>query len=354
MSRRSTNLLKYALSALHYSGADSLIAPLTRGVGVIFMLHHVHPDAPAAFAPNRILKITPDFLERTINYVRESGFDIVSLDELHFRLTEGEFERPFAAFTFDDGYRDNLQHAYPVFKRHQLPFTIYVPTDFADGTGDLWWLALEHVIAHVDQLSLVMNGERRTLSCRDPDEKNAAFHRVYWWLRSIDERTARRQVAEMCRSIGFDARKLAADQLMGWDELRILAADPLVTIGGHTRSHFALAKLPLAEARLEMESNIRRLEHELERPCRHFSYPYGCALSADAREFELARELGLKTAVTTRKGLLHARHTDQLTALPRFSLNGDFQDERYLRVLLNGAPFAMLDAVQRTRQLARL
>src|SRR5215510_9255084 len=187
MSRRTTRFLKVGLSALHYSGADSMIAPFTRGIGAIFMLHHVNPEKPARFEPNRILKVTPQFLELAIRQVRRSGFEIVSLDEAHFRLIEGDYGKPFVCFTFDDGYRDNLEHAYPVFKRHNLPFAIYVPTEYADGWGDLWWLALEKVIARVEALSVKLGGVQRRLRCATPTTKDAAFQTIYGWLRSIDE-----------------------------------------------------------------------------------------------------------------------------------------------------------------------
>ena len=138
MSRRTTKLLRAGLSALHYSGADGMLAPLTRGVGACFTLHHVRPEPVERFHPNRILSVTPEFLDGVIHQVVENGFEIVSLDEAHFRLAEGDFERPFVCFTFDDGYKDNLEYAYPIFRRYGLPFAIYVPTDFADGVGDLW------------------------------------------------------------------------------------------------------------------------------------------------------------------------------------------------------------------------
>ena len=134
---------------------------------------------------------------------------------------------------------------------------------------------------------------------------------------------------------------------MNWDEIRRLAADPLVTIGAHTRRHYALAKLTLSEARAEIEESVRRIEREIGKPCRHFSYPYGDETSAGQREFDLVKELGLKTAVTTRKGLIHARHAGELTALPRVSLNGDYQKPRYVKVLLSGAPFALFNVMQK-------
>ncbi len=127
---------------------------------------------------------------------------------------------------------------------------------------------------------------------------------------------------------------------MDWDELRAFASDPLVTIGAHTRRHLALAKLSVSEARLEMEESIQRLEQELGRKIVHFSFPYGDETSAGPREFELARELGMRTAVTTRKGLIHEHHADLTTGLPRLSLNGNFQSPHYVKVMLSGAPFA--------------
>ena len=275
MSRRTTNILKAVLSAMHYSGADSMIAPLTRGIGAIFMLHHTSPAKPGKFEPNRILRISPQFLELVIRQVRASGFEIVSLDEAHFRLVEGDYGKPFVCFTFDDGYRDNLEYAYPIFKRHHLPFAIYVPTDYADGRGDLWWLTLEKVIVQVDALTLKMNGSLRRLRCGTPAEKDATFHTVYWWLRSIDEVDARGIVRELCNGIDFDADGMCRDLMMNWSEIAHLAADPLVTIGGHTRRHYALAKLTQAEAYAEIDTSVRRIEQETGKPCRHFSYPYG-------------------------------------------------------------------------------
>jgi polysaccharide deacetylase len=118
---------------------------LHQGRGVIFMLHQVRSDPAQEFEPNRILRVTPDFLDSVIESTLEAGFDVISLDDVPHRLEEGS-ERPFAAFTLDDGYRDNREFAYPIFKRHSIPFTIFVSSDFADGNPELWWLTLEEVL----------------------------------------------------------------------------------------------------------------------------------------------------------------------------------------------------------------
>lgn len=342
-------MLKALLSTLHFSGADAMLARYTQGLGAILKLHHVRPEQPGSFEPNRALKVTPDFLERAIAQVRRQDFEIVSLDEAHFRLIEGETnQKPFVCFTFDDGYRDNFDYAYPIFRRHRLPFAVYVATDYPDGHGDLWWLALEQVIAKRPVLDIKIDGLSRRLHCSTPPAKEAAFETVYGWLRTINETDAREVVRELCQSADVHAPSLCRDQIMNWDEIRQLADDPLVTVGAHTRRHYALAQLSLAEARAEIGGSIARIEQETGRACRHFSYPYGDTASCGQREFDLAREFNMKTAVTTRPGPVHDDGAQRLTCLPRVPINGDYQKSRYVKVLLSGAPFALSGLLRRT------
>ena len=347
MSRHTTKLLKAALSALHYSGADDLIATYVGGDGVILMLHHVTPDQPRDFEPNGILKVTPPFLESVIGEVRSSGFEIIALDDVKARLATPEPKKPFAVFTLDDGYKDNRHHAYPVFKRHDVPFTIYEPAAYADGEGDLWWLVLEEALRRLSSVDVDRDGAQRAYSLATAEEKIAAFHDIYWCLRQMPEAGARAITRELAVKAGFDPASLCRGLMMNWDEIRALAADPLVTIAAHTCHHFALAKLAFADAQREIADSVARITKELGKPCRHFSYPYGEEGSAGTREFDIARSLGIETAVTTRKGLVRKSHAAAMTALPRLSLNGDYQDLRYLKVLLSGLPFALRDGAKR-------
>jgi peptidoglycan/xylan/chitin deacetylase (PgdA/CDA1 family) len=134
---------------------------------------------------------------------------------------------------------------------------------------------------------------------------------------------------------------------MNWQELSELAADPLVTIGAHTVNHPKLRKTAEPAIRHEMAESVARIEEMLGIRPVHFSYPFGDPTAAGPREFALARELGFKTAVTTRPGVLFPEHRDHLMALPRISLNGEFQRLRYLKVLTSGAATALQTRFQR-------
>ena len=112
---------------------------------------------------------------------------------------------------------------------------------------------------------------------------------------------------------------------MSWEELAELAADPLVTIGAHTVNHPMLAKLPEKAVRSELDMSRSVIEAALGMRPEHLSYPVGDRTSAGPREFAIAAELGFKTAVTTRPGVLFRGTAAHLTALPRISLNGEYQ-----------------------------
>jgi peptidoglycan/xylan/chitin deacetylase (PgdA/CDA1 family) len=354
MKVATNDILKAALRTLYHTRMDEALAPITKGAGVIFMLHHVAPHEPQDFAPNHILSIAPDFLEKVLGHVVDRDFDIVSLDEAYDRMASGKAgARRFATFTLDDGYRDNIDCALPIFRKYNAPMTIYVAPDFCDNKGLAWWLTLETVVRKSSAISVPFADGEKSFRLTTPEEKNAAYAEIYPWLRSMTDDAIHCHVNRWAALAGINPRAACHDLVMDWDEVRAASRDPLVTIGAHSMSHAALAKCSEDEARWQIEASVQHIEHELGKDCRHFAYPYGDAGSAGPREFEIAGELGLRTAVTTRKGLIGADVRDQLTNLPRLSLNGDFQDERLLQVLLNGAPFKMLDLAKDLAKVAR-
>ena len=160
--------------------------PFVAGIGAILTLHHVRPPRPGRFQPNQLLEVTPRFLENVVRWLRRSQLDLVSLDEMHRRLVEGDFKRRFACLTIDDGYRDTLQWAYPILKANKVPFCVYIPTSFPDRIGELWWLAIEAVV--VPQRIVLLVDDRAQLGFTF-STKNTIFD-VYNWGAAFAPRTS--------------------------------------------------------------------------------------------------------------------------------------------------------------------
>ena len=148
-------------------------------------------------------------------------------------------------------------------------------------------------------------------------------------------------VGDLAARAGIDGAAMVASLCMDWREIVELSRHPLATIGAYTISHKMLAKWPMGVARQEMLGSKQRIEEKLGAPVRHFAYPVGDPTSAGAREFALAAELGFASAATTRPGMIFPAHRGHLTALPRVSVNGNWQDGGYFEVLMSGAPFAL-------------
>lgn len=334
MALSKHDVIAAGFRAIAASRADLWLGPLVRGLGLILTFHHVRPAREDAFQPNRLLEITPEHLDRTLTLVSEAGFDIVPLDAVPERVARGEGR--FVALTFDDGYRDNRDHALPILRRHGAPWTMFVTTDYAEGRGRLWWLELEEAV----RVSSRVVFEGSTYPAATPAEKTAAFAELYATLRAGPEPRLRDATASLCDGAGIDRKALVRDLCLSWDEIAALAeSEPALTIGAHTLSHPMLAKWDEADASREIAASKSAIEARLGRPVRHLAYPVGDPGSAGTREFRLASEAGFATAVTTRPGHLFAGHRDHPTALPRVSVNGLHQTDAAIRALLSGVPF---------------
>jgi peptidoglycan/xylan/chitin deacetylase (PgdA/CDA1 family) len=334
--------IRMGLEALYFSGAWKVFGPLSSGIGTIFTMHHVRPARLEAFQPNALLEIEPAFLETLIEYLRYKKVDMVSLSEAKRRLREQDYARRFVCFTLDDGYRDNLEFAYPIFKKHGVPAALFIATSFPDKIGLLWWLALERAVAATDRIVIEVEGKSRFFDCANASAKQSVYDQIYWWLRGLaDEKEMRRIVTDLCERYGVDPLGPCKELCMDWKELETIAADPLITIGAHSVNHYMLKKWPDATVKEELKQSASVIEKALGKKPVDFAYPVGDKTSADARDFSLATEAGYELAVTTRPGVIFPEHRDHMTALPRISLNGNFQAIRYVDVLRSGVPFSL-------------
>lgn len=328
MTRRH-GLVRAALTGLAAVRADRWLPVPADAAGMAVTLHHVRPEQPRDFAPNRHLSVTPEFLEEFIRLFREAGWEFVSVDD----LLSGQGRHRRIAVTLDDGYRDNAEHGLPIFRRHQVPFCVYVCAGFAERTAELWWEALEQVIAGTDQIAGEAD-EPGWLSTRTPTEKQKAFDIWLKWMTIVaDESCQRAVIRRLTARYGVDLARLCDDLVLPWDGVRALAAEPLCTIGAHTLTHPALARLPADRALAEMAGSADRIERELGLRPTTIAFPYGYAAAAGQREARLAAKAGFAASFTTRPGYVPrggSRH-----GLRRVSLNGLYQDPRLYRALLS-------------------
>ena len=287
-------------------------------LGLVYMLHHITEKNPNGIPTNEDLKVSPQFLETIIIKYKKQGFSFVSLDELsEIIASEKTPEHPFIAFTIDDGYLDNYTEALPVFERQQVPFTIFVATDFIDQKAILWWDILEDLILKND--SIHIGGKE--FRCRTFQEKWDVFRILRKIILCIDPKKLKEALEELFSYYNIDWYEPIRRQAMNWEQVKTISQHPLCTIGGHTVSHTVLNQLNEKEFHQEVSLGIEKLQAVIGKPIHHFAYPYGSPNEIGEREYQLISEFGFKTVFSSYGGCITNENKHNTTHLPRVYLH---------------------------------
>ena len=273
-------------------------------MAVILMFHEIQQDCRSELMTGTSVAL----FEYSLNWLRQEGWEIVSLEECLERLATDPRPRRYAVLTFDDGYRDNVTTALPILERNNAPFMMYVPTGALTRTLQSWWLGLREIFRSRDAVTIDAMAVR--FRCPDFDTKTSALNKVTQWIHEDYNRVA--MLGPTFNRAGLSLSALNEAYFLNERELQVLAQHPLASIGGHTTSHAALASLDVRSARAEMVGNRNYLEKLLQLPVRHVAYPYGTSRACGPREEQLAREVGFSTAVTTRHGHVSDRKLNHL------------------------------------------
>lgn len=318
----------------YFTGIARLLAPRMGGIGVVLKFTHVRPFEPGRLDPQHA--ITPRFLDRLLKALDRWQFDIVSLDEMTQRLSQPPgTRRRFVCLTFDGGFRDFVTHAWPLLKKQNAPFALFVPSNAPDGNADLWWLALERIIRENSRVSLMFEESERHFNVGDLRAKRELFRMLFGWLRSVPQKVRAEAMNELCARYSIDVKAVCNAQCLSWSELSEMSASPLATIGSATVSYPVLAHSLNDAAEREMSIGRTVIEASLGRPARHFAYPFGDARSYGRRHAMMAGQLGFATACTSEPGVIMPGRTDVLN-LPRIAWDGRRNSLRLMRVILTG------------------
>lgn len=301
---------------------------LLHGLATICTLHRVQAPTPQALAANEGLKLDPLRLQQFVVSARARGYTFVSLDELHEVLVRRQPARRLLLLTLDDGYADNCSIAWPLLQQLRVPFAVYICTDFPDRKAILWWYLLEQRLLRGQPVQAASGA---WLACDSPAAREQAFMQLRQELLALSGAARDARLQQLFGEDRAAWLQPVAELGLSWQQIHQMSTDPLVTLGAHGISHRALSSLSAEELQQEVAGSCQRLAQMIGRPVQHFCYPFGGAQEAGEREFRLLAELGLRTATTTREGVIRRQHAQRLLALPRYMLSNQFSWPAYAR-----------------------
>lgn len=313
-------LTKHLSPLLQNSGIGHLTKPLYGGRGHILMFHRVIPWVNKERIHNHLsLEISPEHLEDIINFFKNRNYHFIDLDLMPAWLQDKNNEnKKFVIFTFDDGYKDNLDFAFPVFRKFNVPFTIYITNSFPENNSVLWWYILEKILMENDELRYTFSDKDMKIDCSDYRKKELAFTNLRMLFTRYSANNLEDEISGFFSRYGHNIHELNNEITLGWDEIKQLVNEPLVTIGSHTINHYNLCSLPDEKAFHEISGSKKMIESKINKSVNHFSYPLG---SYGLREIELVKKCNFSTSTTTKTANIFHEHVHHLFSLPRISIN---------------------------------
>ena len=277
----------------------------SQGAARIFYYHRVNDDRDPYFDA-----ISTEHFEIHMRYLARN-YRVVSLAEAYRYLEGGESTETVVAVTFDDGYRDNFECAYPILRRYGLPATIFLTTGHLDSGEPLWFEQLAEAIKNTtrEHIDLEIDIPRRYW-LRTIEEKLASNGRIFSLLRGFDDTSRRTWFAEILGLLGATGKSERRGKMLAWDQVRTMNANG-IDFGGHTVTHPFLSKLTPQQAEWEVSECKRRIEEETQKPAGFFAYPNGREEDFAKSNKELLRKAGYRGAVTTIWGMNY-RSTDRM------------------------------------------
>ena len=232
--------------------------------------------------------------------------------------------------TFDDGYSNNYEHAYPILKKYNVPATIFLSTGYLDTTNTIWTGQLSRMIRDTSVSSIKWRGNTYSLSSNQEKEL---------YLENVKRYIKKRPYQELLDVIKMHADKLKViENITSPDNYSILTssqilemkASGLIELGAHTVHHPILSRMSVQNQKEEIQQSITRLS-EIAGECSFFAYPNGNKDDYTHDTVKLLRNTAIKASLTTRLGT--CRYGDSLFELKRIGIGNDMYQPRFEAML---------------------
>jgi peptidoglycan/xylan/chitin deacetylase (PgdA/CDA1 family) len=287
------SLLKALIGKLASSSLGWAATAWVRGSGCFVLTYHRIGQNPSGFKHLRT-----DLFRDQMLWVRDRCTPIRP-EEIVQHTQNTNRLRPPIIVTFDDGYRDYYQVAYPILRELGIPAANFISTHYAD-TGDLfWWDLVDLAVAATTRATVTLPWSNQRPIKLD--------HRSRQWIRAEVRRRIKSQPdAERENTLNsvmdaLDVRRSdlrCERQVMTWDEIRAVREG--TSIGAHSHTHPLLTRIDEAQLEFEVRHSRDRIAEELGAPPTLFAYPSG-AFNATVKR--VVHQHGFCSAFSTRPGV---------------------------------------------------
>jgi peptidoglycan/xylan/chitin deacetylase (PgdA/CDA1 family) len=275
-----------------------IAGPLLRPPGVIVLMYHrINGPAPE---DQSLTGLPVQHFAAQMRWVRDNC-DPIHPDELQARVTRVRTSKPAVLVTFDDGYRDYHDRAYPVLRELRIPAVVFLATSFIDagGEGLLWTEQLQWAAQSTKRERVTLPWSGETLPLDNNDARAAMGAKARQHLKSLPDGERRAALDALLEALGNPPSR--GREMLNWDEVR--ATMDYTIYGGHSHTHPIMSRLDREAADREVRTCRERIVAETGRAPRYFAYPNGKPSDFTPETQEILRRHGFDVAFATSEGI---------------------------------------------------
>jgi peptidoglycan/xylan/chitin deacetylase (PgdA/CDA1 family) len=293
-----------AAAVLHGSGMGSLLRRIGAWRGILVLNYHRIGRRPQSPSDRGIWSATAEEFDIQMEFLARH-FEVLPARELLDRRAERDGS--CVMVTFDDGYRETYEVAYPILKAHGVPATYFLTTGFIDATHTPWWDEIAWMVRQSQRTELPAAGWFRGPRSLAKADRQTTTKQLIVRYKTLSSNQTERFLEYIADATGSGRRDPteAAGEFMTWKMARDLDRAGM-GIGGHTVTHPVLARLPKADQRREITSCLDRIEQEVRACPRLFSYPEGMPDSFNSTTEACLRESKIDFAFSNYGGVITA------------------------------------------------
>ena len=241
-----------------------------------------------------------------IDYLKKH-FEILSLSEAVEGMRHGGIKHPTAVITFDDGYQNNFDVAFPILYKEKIPATIFLATGLIDTNDTVWHCRLHSAVSKTQRPCIEWDGFECDLCTLDLKAKASA---------AIQENLKGLPHSQLMATVRSIILKLGGDpdypveigspfRMLSQRAILEMASSGLIEFGAHTHHHAILSRLSSVEQLNEIRRSVDAIHDLTGRPCKCFAYPNGRSNDYDSETTKHLEACGIQMAVTTIAGPNH-------------------------------------------------
>lgn len=273
---------------------------------IIFNYHRIKGNNAPVLFDESVFGTNAERFKQEMQWLKQETRILSEEELLDVVYQKKKINKVCSMVTFDDGYRDNFDVAYPILRELNIPAIFFIPTHQLSTRQLGWWDIIAYLIKQTKLPTFVFQNVQY-----DTKDKKSLINNFIFQLKRLDASFIREFLQQLAESVKVDFPELGlqSDELMTWEQVKTLS-DNGMTIGSHSHDHSILSRQDAATLANQLSKSITILESKIDKKINSIAYPVGGYQHFNHVTKAVSKDVGFKLGFSYLTGFNKATEVD--------------------------------------------